>query len=203
MQLLAVVASSIVDDRTWVKATVLLLVVAPAIAAADPPESLHYVEGGALFGAAQPVIGWNVMATAAVGTRVEGPWWLRGSFGYGRTIDNLGGHGPNGGTHLVARGGAEGRWCESAREWLCGIAGVDLGVQHGTWSHTSYPMPDPVLDSATSLVIVPRVGVDTGSPTLRARFDLEADVALAGSDTAMGDRRTAGVELGLGMVYAW
>lgn len=186
------------------------LALAPAAVHAEPaPESSRFVEGGMAFGAAEPVIGWNLMATVAAGIQIAGPWWAHAAFAYGPTIDNLGGHGLNNGRNLAVHAGAEGRWCSSRGGALCGIAGLDLGGQHGSWApNNGYLMSA----SSTALVAIPRVGVDVGTTRIRARVDLEADAALVSRHhevydpmypTTRSPSGILGIELAAGVWLAW
>jgi hypothetical protein len=187
------------------------LVLASSAAFAEPTK---YIQGGMLFGAAEPVIGWNVMATVDGGYRFSDALWAHVELGYGPTVANLGNHGANGGTNGEVRAGVEARWC--AHRMVCGIAGVDLGVQRGTWSTTMYSATviDGVLESLTSeaLVAIPRAGLDLGGDTFRVRLVLEADTAVIDRTTTTtemasptSESRTGiiGVELAMGVAYQW
>lgn len=170
------------------------------VASAEPAvETSRFVEGGMAFGAAEPVIGWNLMATVAGGYRISGPWWLHAAYAYGPTIDNLGAHRFNRGRNMVLHAGAEGRWCSSRDGALCGIAGLDLGGQYGTWQQPDNPYVMPST-SSTAFLAIPHVGLDAGTPRIRARLDLDADAALVARHSATG---IIGIELAAGVWVAW
>jgi hypothetical protein len=189
------------------------LLIASAVRA-GPVEPSHYAGGSLMFGASEPVDnGYNVMLAGDAGYRLTGLLWARGGLGYGTSIDRFGQHVPNGGRNAVARAGLEARWC--AGSILCGLAGADLGVQHGTWNDSAYnevTFKDiPRSTTETALVAIPRVGVDFGGTSLRMRVALEADTAIVGratATTAMASSTTSetgliGIELAAGVAYQW
>jgi hypothetical protein len=182
---------------------------------AGPVEPTHYVAAGLMLGAAEPVDnGYNVMGAIDGGYRVTELLWARAGIGYGTSVERFGQHAPNGGRNGVVRGGVEARWC--AGKTLCGSAGADLGVQHGTFAQTVYS-PTIITGShesltETALIIIPRVGIDFGGNSLRARLAVEADTALVERSTTtidmgtpMTDSQTGviGIELAAGVAYQW
>jgi hypothetical protein len=188
----------------------LLLLAAPSAARAEPHA---YVEAGLLFGAADPVIGWNIMPALDGGYRFAETLWFHAGVGYGPTIDNLGSHGPNHGSNSLARGGVELRW--RASTLLVLTAGLDLGVAHGTWGPPGVPYSQMygAVDSisSTAFVAIPRIGFEVGGTQLRARFGLESDLAIADRTTSQlaGVTRsesttgTTGIEVAAGAAYLW
>jgi hypothetical protein len=189
-----------------------VLVAAPAARA----EPTSYVEGGLMFGAAEPVIGWNIMPTIDGGYRLGDVLWLHGGVGFGGTIDNLGSHAPNSGSNGLVRGGIETRWCGGPHHLLCAAGGLDLGASHGTWAPTAsmaYSHAYGPVDSMTStaLLAIPRAGFDIGGDSVRARIGVEADLAvlerttsqLAGAEMTESRPGFVGIELAAGVAYQW
>jgi len=175
------------------------ILIASSAASAEPD---HYVAGGVMFGAAEPVYdGYNVMAAADAGYRLTPLLWAHAGAAYGPSIDRFGAHQPNGGHNELARGGIEVRWCASI---VCGIAGADLGVQHGSWTTTQYQVGMETL-SDTALVAIPRVGFDVGGDALRLRATFEADTSLVSDETTdePNGKRIFGFELAAGVAYLW
>jgi hypothetical protein len=176
-------------------------------------EPTRYVEAGVLFGAAAPVIGWNVMPSLDGGYRFSEMFWFHGGVGYGPTINNLGTHGPNHGSNGLARGGIEMRWRVS--ESVALAAGVDLGVAHGTWGPPGAPFSQMYgeVDTISSLtfVAIPRLGFEIGGSQWRARLGLESDIAIADRTTSQlagmtmteSTTGTTGIELAAGVAYLW
>lgn len=192
------------------------LVIAALLAALQTrahAEPTRYLAGGMMFGAAEPVYdGYNVMAGADGGYRLDELWWAHAGVGYGTSVDRFGQHVPNGGRNGLVRGGVEARWC--AGTVLCGIAGVDLGVQHGSWTHREYsPTSDAGIMqsySDTAFVAIPRMGFDVGGDRLRVRVAIEGDMSLLTTqintdfgpvDTGLG--HFIGLELAAGVAYLW
>jgi hypothetical protein len=171
-------------------------------------EPSQWVAASVMFGAAEPVAnGYNALAAIDAGYRLTALLWAHAGIAYGPSIDRFGQHVPNGGRNGLVRGGVEARWC--AGTILCGTAGLDLGIQHGTWSGTAYSPTvlggvDEV-DTDTALVAIPHVGLDVGGDTLRARVGLEADAALAAASSGiMTDAHgIVGIELAAGVAYQW
>ena len=186
----------------------------PSVVRAGPVEPENYLAVSMMFGAAEPVYdGYNVMAAVDGGYRITELWWARAGVGYGTSVDRFGQHVPNGGRNGLVRGGVEARWCAAA--FLCGIAGADLGVQHGTWSGRVYSptVTDGVIESTTetAFVVVPRIGLDVGGDRVRARIAIEADTALVEHATTTTDMMTSsqprtgviGIELAAGVAFQW
>jgi hypothetical protein len=178
------------------------------VASAAHAEPTQWVAASVMFGAAEPVVdGYNAMAAVDGGYRLTELLWAHAGVAYGTSIDRFGQHVPNGGRNSLVRGGAAARWCAGSA--VCGEAGVDLGVQHGTWSGTVYS-PTVIggvteVDTDTALVAIPRIGLDVGGDTLRARLGLEADAALASSSSGMSTAAhgIVGIELVAGVAYQW
>jgi hypothetical protein len=191
----------------WLAALVLL---APSIARAEPNA---YVEAGVLFGAAEPVIGWNVMPSVDGGYRFADAFWLHAGAGYGPTIDNLGSHGPNHGSNSLLRSGIEMHWRATAMVAL--MAGLDLGLAHGTWGPPGAPYSQKYggVDSLSSFAFaaIPRVGIEIGGAQMRVRLGLESDITIADRTTSqlagvtMSESTigTTGIELAGGVAYLW
>ena len=187
----------------------IVLVAALLAAPVAHAEPTQWVAASLMFGAAEPVSdGYNAMAGVDAGYRLTDLVWAHAGVAYGPSIDRFGQHVPNGGRNGLVRGGAVARWC--AGTVVCGEAGVDLGVQHGTWSGTVYS-PTAIngtvdeVDTDTALVAIPRIGLDVGGESLRARLGLEADAALAATSTGMTTRAQGiiGIELAAGVAYQW
>ena len=185
-----------------------------SVVRAGPDEPTRSVAASLMFGAAEPVYdGYNVMLAVDGGLRMTDLLWARAGLGYGTSVDRFGQHVPNGGRNGLARAGLEARWC--AGVILCGLAGADLGVQHGAWAGRVYSptVIDGVVESTTdnALVVIPRIGIDLGGDTLRARLVVEADTALVEHATTTTDMTTTtrsqrgiiGVELAAGVAYQW
>lgn len=181
---------------------------------AGPVEPEKYVAVSMMFGAAEPVYnGYNVMAAVDGGYRITELLWARAGVGYGTSIDRFGQHVPNGGRNELVRGGVEARWC--AGTILCGIAGADLGLQHGTFTDRVYSATviDGVVESTTdnAFVVIPRIGFDVGGDRIRARIAIEAETALVEHGTTTTNMVTTtqsqtgviGVELAAGVAFQW
>jgi hypothetical protein len=170
-----------------------------------PCRAAQYVAAGVSFGASEPIYdGYTVMAALDGGYRVSDTWWAHAAIATGTSVDRFGGHAPNGGHDLVARAGAEVRTCASV---LCGFAGMDLGIQRGTFSDVVY-MDGMKTFTDAATIATPRVGFDVGGRTLRARVEIDSDVALAVTQNnpayatpRFGD--VIGIELGAGVAYQW
>jgi hypothetical protein len=158
-----------------------------------------------MFGAAEPVYnGYNVMASVDGGYRVTEALWAHGGVGDGISVGRFGQHVPNGGRNGLVRAGVEARWCASL---VCGIAGADLGVQHGTFATTVYQQGMQTYTD-TALVAIPRIGFDVGGDSVRARVALEADTSLVTTQNNMdyptpGPGKIIGIELAAGVAYLW
>jgi hypothetical protein len=177
------------------------LCVPPALHA----EPAQYVAAGVSFGASEPIYnGYTVLGAVDGGYRLSQLWWVHAAVAYGPSVDRFGAHVPNGGHDLVVRGGGEVRWCASV---LCGFAGGDLGIQRGSFTDTVY-MEGTQTFTDTAAIVTPRAGFDVGSERIRARVEIDADLALAiTQDNSMyatpGFGRIIGVALGAGVAYQW
>lgn len=192
------------------KLVVLIMLVAPSIGRTEPR---RYVEADVLFGAAEPVIGWNIMPSIDGGYRFSDTFWFHAGAGFGPTISNLGTHGPNHGSNSLARAGIEMRWRASAMVAL--IAGIDLGVTHGTWGPPGVPYSQKygAVDSlsSTAFAAIPRIGFELGDAQVRARLGIETAISIADRTTselagvAMTESTTGvtGIELAAGAAYLW
>ena len=160
-----------------IRSSLLVLVSLTAIAAAQPAvtaslpaesEPAAYVQVGALAG----VVGDDVSVEAAVagGVRLaHTPLWVHAGFLEGESavffVDRVT-------KRDQARLGLEGRGCR-VRGIVCVSAGVDGAVLHtrstGTGAGTWDIRPsDPVMtSSATTALVIPRLGVDFGGRHLR------------------------------------
>ena len=174
------------------------LMFASSIAAADPAPTTHYVDTDVMIGAARPIAGLNAMLGVDAGVHWQDNVWLHGAIAAGPGGDDQGT-----GTNANAHGGLELRGCTTGGV-ACAEAGVDVGVQRGTW-RSNYDMS---AETASSIIAVPRAGFDVGGRRVRFHMGLEADVALAGTHEATGLPTThegglAGVELATGIGVQW
>ncbi len=183
----------------WLIAAVIFV---PAALHAEPAQ---YVAAGMSFGASEPIYdGYTVMGAIDGGYRLTQTWWLHAAVADGESVDRFGTHVPNGGHNFVARGGAEARWCASV---LCGFAGADLGIQRASFTDTVYMQGVQTFTDAAS-IITPRFGFDVGGRSLRARVEIDPDVALAITQDDSpymnaGTGSVLGIELGAGVAYQW
>src|SRR5262249_52520050 len=136
----------------------LLVACIPIIAHADPAA---YVQAEGLVGGASP-IGLDAMVGIEGGYRLaHGPFWVRGAVAYGPGGDDQGG-----GSVGQVRAGLEARWCGRERA-LCGVVALDLGGQYATWQHHQ---PDAGSETGKGLLMIPRIGLDTGGDHIRFRL---------------------------------
>lgn len=168
----------------------LLILASFLLAASASAEPEHvtgaYVQGDMMVGIAVPVAGFNAMAGAEGGLHWIGPLWAHAALSAGPAADEDGT-----GYNTQIRAGGEARACGFGGT-VCGLFGIDLGGQHGTWSGDSESMPE----SFTGLVAIPRVFVDLGGSTWRFRLGIEADWLVVGN----GEHAHIGVGRGIGFV---
>jgi hypothetical protein len=174
-----------------------------AVVAVVPGSPGRYLQAGGMIGAAAPVVGLNLMAAFDGGLRLgDGGAWVHAAVSYGALGDDQG-PGSNG----QLRGGIEGRACV----WngaACGVDGIDIGYQRGRWADRDDPSHN---ESSDALVAIPRLGLDVGGESLRARIGIEIDYAVIARQerqspsggTSHVSPRLVGVELGAGIGYQW
>jgi hypothetical protein len=170
----------------------LVLVAATAVARAD-----NYVQVDGSVGVAAPVAGYNAMLGVEAGHRLLDPLWAHGEIGAGLAADDQGN-----GTNMLVRAGVELHGCATPR--VCGITGLDLGYQHGTWASRQ----DMSTEASNALVAIPRVALDLGiGVQTRIRVGIELDAALAGMHESgveiAGHRTLIGAELFTGVARTW
>lgn len=185
------------------------LLLIPSLAVAEtadvPPNSAAprgYVQAGLMFGAAAPVTAPNLMTALEGGLRLgNGPGWVRAAAAWGGTGDD---QGP--GSNLQLRAGFERRGCWW-HDAACGVGGLDAGYQRGHWADRNDPFRN---ESSNALVVIPRLGVDLGGRSLRARLGLELDYGLLtqrevnpATDNKYIVSRIVGVEANAGIAYQW
>ena len=161
---------------------VLASVIVAAPVSAEPAAA--YVQGDMMVGIAAPVAGFHAMVGAEGGLHWIGPVWGHAAIAAGPAADDEGR-----GYNSQIRAGAEARVCGFSGS-VCGLFGIDLGGQRGSWSGDSMP------ESFTGLVAIPRLFVDVGGATWRFRLGLEADELIVGS----GVYSHVGVGRGIGVV---
>jgi hypothetical protein len=171
----------------------------PSPTAPSKVTAAQYVETDLVVGGTAPVAGPSIVLAAQGGYRLSQALWLHGEVSYGDARDDQG-RGPAEQLHA----GLEGRTC-IVHGVLCGIAGADLGYQHGSWTSDRRATD---METVDALVVVPRAGVDVGGDHVRMRLGVETDLALAGRhrDTAGTMSPTnvvTGIGLGLGVAYQW
>jgi len=170
---------------------------------ADPaPEATRYLQTSVLVGGAAPVVGPNALLAVDGGYRLgSSPLWFHAVAAYGPAADD---QGTGSDEHL--RVGVEARACR--RDGLaCAMVGLDAGAQQGVWRSSDADRTETV----TSVVVVPRIGVDAGGEHIRVRAGLELaegiarneTVHMAGTDTTSTGSGPTGIELGLGIAYQW
>jgi hypothetical protein len=125
----------------------------PSLTAPSKVTATQYVETDLVVGGTAPVAGPSIVLAAQGGYRLSQALWLHGEVSYGDARDDQG-RGPAEQLHA----GLEGRTC-IVHGVLCGIAGADLGYQHGSWTSDRRATDTETVDA---LVVVPRVGVDVG-----------------------------------------
>lgn len=134
---------------------------------------------------------------AEAGYRIgDSPLWVHGKYVSG--VVNNGLFGNLGITLWQARAGAEGRACllDGA---LCGIAGLDLGLQHSaTHKYEGVPLVDQHLAMTTVTdrpIAVPRIAIDAKiTHGLRVR---------PGAELVVDNHGYNGVAAGAGLAYQW
>lgn len=173
---------------------VIVIALLGAVAHAEPA---HYLQGDGSVGIAAPVAGFNAMLGVEGGLRVAPYVWAHGDVGGGLAGDDQGT-----GTNFQLRGGAETHLCASP--WLCGIVGLDLGFQRGTWASRM----DMSTEVTNALVAIPRLAADIGlGAHTRLRVGLELDRSLTGENMTgvriAGHSTLIGAELFTGIAYTW
>lgn len=154
-----------------------------ALAHADVPAPTSYVDAGMVGGGNNGLL--TLGGVVEVGMALRGPLWLHAIMAAG-TAGEIFGNGT--GSFEQFRVGVEERGCIS-RERACLVAGVDLGLDHTTWtgheddwfSEEEGPL---MTRDVTNPVAIPRVGLDVGGTHLRYRTGVEVHVGQDGVDGA-------------------
>lgn len=154
----------------------------------------HYVELGALAGsydgfhggAADIEGGWELAHT---------PMWLHSSFALGGAgLDGVDGSGV---LYRMAAG-VELRHCIAGSP-TCLVGGVDLGIEGASAGHASgtfdngTPTGDGMHEFSGHGVAIPRIGLESGSETVRFALTVEVPRDISGNDRSGGVTATAGV----------
>lgn len=156
--------------------------------APEPRADRAFVSGGVLVGADDLM---HLAFSGEGGVKIgRTPLWGHATLAGGKAFDFEGG-----GPLLRAMGGLELRSC--AREAVCIVGGVDAGYQTAKWS--SQDSSDPVEDHS-GLVIVGRVGIDTGGERIRFRGAFELAEAQDDSEV-MSSTWHGGFALTFGLGY--
>jgi hypothetical protein len=152
-----------------------------------------YVESGVMAGGNNDLL--TIGATIDAGFHLDHtPFWIHARVA-GGAGDKLFGVGT--GSLFQVRAGVESRSC-AFDGVVCAMAGVDLGLQHTTWtghdeSWFSDSTPPDMTTTIDRFVAVPRVGLDIGG-RVRFRPSLEADIDGQG---------VSGANLDLALAVQW
>ena len=164
-------------------------------------EPSSYVESGLMVGVNNGFIVGTLSASG--GVRVgSSDVWIHAAVADGNAAvveDN------GSGTYLQLRGGPELRKCV-LNGAVCGIGGVDIGMEHATYSE---PMglsssAQMVVDDTTHTIAVPHLGFDLGGKHLRYRPSIQLPISLssAGATDQFGHGVT-GIDATGSIAYVW
>src|SRR5688572_15554679 len=168
--------------------SLLVLLLVPSFAAAEPEVDRAYVGGGA-------GLAYDHFFNAFLG--VEGavrigslPLWARGSLAWGGAGDFAGG-----GDFRQVRAGLEAHRCSSRA--ACFVVGLDAGMQWQTWSDDI-----DMTEHHEGWLVGGRAGIDAGGESLRFRLSVELYRYARTSDVAaLPDAATRGGGLSLAIVH--
>jgi hypothetical protein len=164
--------------------------VAVSSAAHAEPIPTRYVQGDLMVGASAPAT-LDAMVGVEGGVRATEHGWWHGGFALGPAGDDQGS-----GKNAEVRAGYELRGCK-LDGIVCATVGADLGARRGTW----HSQDTSAMEQVTSIGIMPALGVDVGSPTLRFGIGVHGDVALASVGRPPG--AIDSLQLATGVAYRW
>jgi|GEM_PF-6267471 len=155
--------------------------------ASPAPTPTSSVSGGVMLGADHAI----VAALSLDGElQLRGSLWLHGMIAKGTAagVDE-----PNhGGNYAAGRIGVAERGC--LIDALCAVAGVDVGYRHVAY------MAEYDSANISGVVVVPRIGLDVGTPHLRFRPGIEGIVDGSNHNTVFG---FDGLDLTAAIAYRW